>query len=209
MIDEIISQLLERRLQSPNLKIGAILASVGGGGLLSGIFEGIERFYYGDNDASRNVVCGSKVIACETDGAASFAASFNASSPSEVSIVRLNDITSVATSLGCLEVTPAVIERAHRHQKRGETNGSGENVLSYVCTDREAVDACVKFATDYRMLIEPACGAALAPLYSERLRFKLLDDMQPNNENSAIIVEVCGGNGVDLDILQEWKAKFL
>ena len=208
VIDEIITQILERRPQMPNLKMGAIVASVGGGGLLAGIFEGIERNYYGDNDARSNVVRGSKVIACETDGAASFEASFNASSPSDVSIVRLNGITSVATSLGCLEVTPAVIERAQRHQERGKANGSGEDVLSYVCTDREAVDACLKFTADHRMLVEPACGAALASLYSERLRSKLLNEMHPT-EDSAIVVEVCGGNGVDLDLLQEWKAKFL
>jgi len=30
-----------------------------------------------------------------------------------------------------------------------------------------------------------------------------------DGEKRAIIVEVCGGNGVDLDILQGWKAKFL
>ncbi|KAL7441581.1 hypothetical protein ACHAXH_010014 [Discostella pseudostelligera] len=201
VVDEIISQLLERRSRSPNLKIGAILASVGGGGLLAGILEGIERNY-----------CGSKVIACETDGTASFAASFNASSPSDISIVRLSGITSVATSLGCLEVTPAVIERSHRHQERGKSNGSGEDVLSYVCSDAEAIDACIKFATDHRMLVEPACGAALAPLYTERMRTMLLDELGRNDddgEKRAIVVEVCGGNGVDLDILQGWKAKFL
>ena len=212
MVDEIISQLLERRSRSPNLKIGAILASVGGGGLLAGILEGIERNYCGDNDARTNVVRGSKVIACETDGTASFAASFNASSPSDISIVRLSGITSVATSLGCLEVTPAVIERSHRHQERGKSNGSGEDVLSYVCSDAEAIDACVKFATDHRMLVEPACGAALAPLYTDRMRTMLLDELGRNDddgEKRAIIVEVCGGNGVDLDILQGWKAKFL
>jgi len=106
-----------------------------------------------------------------------------------------------------LEVTPAVIQRAHRHQERGES-GSGDDVLSYVCTDSEAVDACVKFATEHRMLVEPACGAALAPLYSDRLRSKLLDELK-GDETSAIVVEVCGGSGVNLDLLESWKAQFL
>lgn len=215
VIDEIVTQLLE---QSSDVKMGAILASVGGGGLLCGVFEGIERNYYGSDDARANVVRGSKVFACETEGASSFAASFAASSSrKEISLVRLSGITSVATSLGALEVTPAVIQRAHRHQDRGEASrkggggGSGEDVLSYVCSDAEAIDACVKFANDHRMLIEPACGAALAPLYTERLRTMVLEELRRNDDrqNSAIVVEVCGGSGVDLDILQEWKAKFL
>ena len=82
VIDEIITQLLESP-SSANLKIGAVLASVGGGGLLAGIFEGIERNYYSGDEIRTNVVRGSKVIACETDGAASFAASFDASASRE------------------------------------------------------------------------------------------------------------------------------
>ena len=209
VIDEIITQLLESP-SSANLKIGAVLASVGGGGLLAGIFEGIERNYYGGNEIRTNVVRGSKVVACETDGAASFAASFDASISGEkkdLSIVRLSGINSVATSLGALEVTPAVVQRAHRHQDRGQ-DGSGGDVISYVCTDKEAVDACIKFAGDHRMLIEPACGAALAPLYSERMRSALLDELR-QDKNSAIVVEVCGGSGVNLNLLEGWKTQFL
>ncbi len=209
VIDEIITQLLESP-SSANIKIGAVLASVGGGGLLSGIFEGIERNYYCENEVRTNVIRGSKVVACETEGAASFAASFVASSSSATlggKMVRLNGITSVATSLGALEVTPAVIQRAHRHQDRGQ-GGTGEDVLSYVCTDSEAVDACIKFAGDHRLLVEPACGAALAPLYSERLRSALFDELR-RDENSAVVVEVCGGSGVNLELLEGWKTQFL
>jgi len=216
VIDEIITQLLESP-SSINLKMGAVLASVGGGGLLCGILEGIERNYF-DGDAARaNAVRGSKVVACETEGASSFAASFNANSSKpgasfrgkdELSMVSLDGITSVATSLGALKVTPAVIQRAHRHQERGEDTGSGDDVFSYVCTDREAVDACLKFSSDHRMLVEPACGASLAPLYSERLRSKLLGELR-GDENSGIIVEVCGGSGVNLDLLQGWETQFL
>lgn len=214
VIDEIITQLLETPSHS-NLKMGAVLASVGGGGLLCGILEGIERNYYGGDEIRSNAVRGTKVVACETEGAASFAASFNASSKSgtlggkkELTMVGLDGITSVATSLGALEVTPAVIQRAHRHQERGE-GGGGDDVLSYVCTDSEAVDACLQFATEHRMLVEPACGASLAPLYSERLRSKLLNELQGDDENSAIVVEVCGGSGVNLDLLEGWKTQFL
>ena len=242
VIDEIIHQLIlefdnssSSTSSSPSSssqhgKIGAILASVGGGGLLCGILEGIERNLnrdgssssVDDDDKSKNIIRGCKVVACETEGAASFAASFNASSSSsstttvtggggkkEVTMVRLNSITSIATSLGALEVTPEVIQRAHRYQERAnDEGGSGEDVLSYVCTDSEAVDACIKFAADHRILVEPACGAALAPLYSERLRVKLLDELR-HDTDSVIVVEVCGGSGVNLELLEGWKTQFL
>jgi L-serine/L-threonine ammonia-lyase len=58
------------------------------------------------------------------------------------------------------------------------------------------------------MLVEPACGSALAPLYSDRLRAKLLDQLK-DNEDSVIVVEVCGGSGVNLDLLRGWKESFL
>lgn len=231
VVDEIIHQLLlefnsstsSSSLSPRHVRIGAILASVGGGGLLCGILEGTER-NLGKSDDKSNIIRGCKVVACETEGAASFAASFNASSSSssattatvtregkkEVKIVRLSGITSIATSLGALEVTSEVIQRAHRHQERGKQDEgrSSEDVLSYVCTDSEAVDACIQFAADHRMLVEPACGAALAPLYSERLRVKLLDELR-HDEDSVIVVEVCGGSGVNLELLEGWKTQFL
>jgi hypothetical protein len=44
------------------------------------------------------------------------------------------------------------------------------------------------------------------------MRTLLLNELGRNDddgENSAIVVEVCGGSGVDLDILKEWKDKYL
>jgi len=218
VVDEILTQIMDMEQSNINsnpTKIGAILASVGGGGLLSGILEGIERNYYGGDEMRAHAVRGIKVVACETEGAASFAASWDASSSSlsseddetEVKLVRLDGITSVATSLGALEVTSAVIQRSRRHRERGRESKEGDDVLSYVCTDKEAVEACVKFAADHRLLVEPACGAALAPLYSERLRERLLGEM--GEEETAIVVEVCGGSGVSLELLESWKQEFL
>jgi len=247
-VDEIIDQL-SCNGGDDDVRIGAILASVGGGGLLSGILEGLERNYYrgggGGGGRRSEIIRGTKVMACETEGAASFAASLvansldsennsnddddgdgngngNANEERSLTMKRLDGITSVATSLGALEVTPAVIHRAHRHQRRGRCDdtsaGGGEDVLSYTCTDAEAVDACVKFALDHRMLVEPACGAALAPIYSERLRGRLLEELSGMRQSSsgdgdrgssAIVVEVCGGSGVSAELLMEWKKQFL
>ena len=52
------------------------------------------------------------------------------------------------------------------------------------------------------MLVEPACGAALALLYSERHRAALASF-------DPLVVVVCGGSGVDWDIMAQWRADFL
>jgi L-serine/L-threonine ammonia-lyase len=56
------------------------------------------------------------------------------------------------------------------------------------------------------MLIEPACGASLAPLYSERLRSKLLEEL---DTDKVIVVEVCGGSGVSLELLEGWRKELM
>lgn len=182
VVDELVVDM-----QARGEKIGAIVASVGGGGLLCGIFEGLER--HGATEA------GTAVIAAETEGAASFGKAYLSGKP-----VRLDAIESVATSLGALEVTEVALSRAEEHKARG---GS---VRTAICTDKEAVEACVRFAEDHRVLVEPACGAALAVVYSDRLREEALAGME---EGSAVVVEVCGGSGVSMELLDAWKKQFL
>jgi len=170
IVDEIVEDLMD--------DIGAIVVSVGGGGLLCGILEGCSR---------RKLV--PKVVAAETDGASSFGQAW-----AKGEIVTLSAIDSVATSLGATSVTPIALQRAQSHE------GS---ISSAICTDQEAVDACVKFAQDHRILVEPACGAGLAVAYSQRLRDQVLKDV-----NGPIILEVCGGSGVSMDLLYQWKKQF-
>eukprot|EP00547_Thalassionema_nitzschioides_P007685 CAMPEP_0194219492 /NCGR_PEP_ID=MMETSP0156-20130528/26107_1 /TAXON_ID=33649 /ORGANISM="Thalassionema nitzschioides, Strain L26-B" /LENGTH=335 /DNA_ID=CAMNT_0038949175 /DNA_START=107 /DNA_END=1114 /DNA_ORIENTATION=- len=177
-IDELVEEIPKEEGN-----VGAVVVSVGGGGLICGVLEGLER-----QGLSKTTV-----IASETDGADSFGQAWKAGS-----LVTLPAITSVATSLGALEVTPFAIERAQKHQSTGGA------VESAVCTDAEAVNACVQFAQDHRLLVEPACGAALAVVYSERLREKYLSNIE-----GPIIIEVCGGSGVNIDLMMQWKTDFL
>ena len=53
------------------------------------------------------------------------------------------------------------------------------------------------------MLVQPACGAALAAVYSNILQ-KLKDEGKLQ-ELTDVVVVVCGGSGVSLTKLQEWK----
>lgn len=179
LVDEIFDQLGEQ------LQPGAIIVSVGGGGLLCGTLEGLERRFESSSAKTRR----SAVLACETEGAASFGQAWK-----KGEIVRLKGINSVATSLGALEVTPVALERAQRYTDNGGT------VRECICTDEEAIDACLNFAQDHRILVEPACGAALAACYSDRLRSTILQDI-----DGPIVIVVCGGSGVNLELLNQWK----
>ena len=64
------------------------------------------------------------------------------------------------------------------------------------------------------MLVEPACGAALAVLYSDRLRnhyFSTVSSSDDNSQQSSgpVVVEICGGSGINIDLLKEWETNLL
>ena len=139
----------------------AVVLSVGGGGLLCGVAQGLE-------DARRARV---PIVTAETHGAESFYASVRAGE-----VVELDAITSVATSLGARRVAKQALEVARRF-----------DVAPHVVSDREAVEACLRFADDERVLVEPACGAALALVYG---------DVAALRGSRDVLVVVCGGAGV-------------
>ncbi len=78
----------------------AVVLSVGGGGLLSGIVEGLCKHKLFDVP----------VIAVETEGAASLAASVKADK-----LVSVSEITSVASSLGARQVARHAFELTKKH----------------------------------------------------------------------------------------------
>lgn len=59
---------------------------------------------------------------------------------------------------------------------------------------------------DERMLVEPACGAALAAIYSGLLgRLQAEGRLCPSL--ASVVVIVCGGNSIDSQELQALKAQ--
>jgi L-serine/L-threonine ammonia-lyase len=147
-----------------------VVASVGGGGLLAGIVQGLRR----------NGLHHVPVIAVETEGAASFAAALAAGEP-----VTLPAITSIATSLGARQAMPRLLALAREHE-----------IIGVVVSDKQAVQACTRFADATRVLVEPACGASIAAL-----------DVHPEvfERFRAPLIEVCGGMGVSLARLAQWR----
>jgi L-serine/L-threonine ammonia-lyase len=164
------SMVRELAHQCP-LKPEAVVVAVGGGGLLCGMAEGMLEVGWDEPP----------LLAVETEGAASFAAAVSAGE-----LVRLTAITSIASTLGALQVTPQALDWAARRPIR-----------SIVVSDAEAVSACLRFADDMRVLVEPACGAALSLLY---------DRADALAEFSSVVVVVCGGAGITWSELQAYAA---
>ena len=152
-----------------NFKPDAILLSVGGGGLLSGVLEGLQRNGWHDIP----------VFAVETEGAASFHAAARAGHP-----VELEAITSIATSLGAKRVCDQAVKWVQDHP-----------VHSILVSDQSALEACERFLADHRLLVEPACGASLAPVYGKE------QALEPY-ENVLIIV--CGGATATIEQIRAW-----
>jgi len=150
------------------LKPDAVVLSVGGGGLLSGVVEGLKRNGWDDVP----------VLAVETTGAASLNAAVQAGHP-----VELERLASVATSLGAKRVADQALECARNHP-----------LQSHLVSDRAALEACERFLLDHRVLVEPACGAALAVAYeAEQLA-----------EYNNVLIVVCGGATATLAQIQDW-----
>jgi len=147
-----------------------VVISVGGGGLLCGIVEGLQR--NGMNDVP--------ILAVETEGAASLAGSLGAGE-----LIELEQITTIATTLGAKKVAEQAFAYRLHH-----------DLTSLVVSDLQAVNACLDFADDHRLLVEPACGAALAAVY-ESARWV--------HDKTSILVVVCGGAGVTITQLQKWQ----
>jgi len=154
-------------------KPGAVVLSVGGGGLLCGVVAGMDRNGWGDVP----------VLACETEGAASFAAAVAAGE-----IVELEGISSVATSLGARAVAPHALEICRDHR-----------IIPYVVPDEAAVSACGRFLDDHRVLVEPACGVSLSAIYDNT---PLLGDA------GTVLVVVCGGIGISAAKLRDLETRF-
>jgi len=150
----------------------AVVVAVGGGGLLSGVVAGLQR-------NGRSHV---PVVAVETLGADSLAQSVAAGRR-----VELPAITSIATSLGAKAVCENAFAIAGRHDIRCAT-----------VTDAQALSACEQFLHDHRVLVEPACGAALATLYNVPGHDALADFQRP-------LVVVCGGATATLEQIQQWR----
>lgn len=179
-----------------------VVLSVGGGGLMNGVLEGLHRIGW------VNV----PVLAMETVGADSLNACVQAGQ--WVALDRISRyvsqdtgghnhrkhvdalVCSVARCLGAKRVCKASYEWLSRHP-----------VISHVVSDQEAVSACVRIADDHKILVPPSCGASLAAVYGGSIKELQQKGTLPQKMKDVVII-VCGGNGVNLDAIQQWRTQY-
>jgi L-serine/L-threonine ammonia-lyase len=154
------------------LEPDAVVLSVGGGGLFCGIVKGLRRNGWGHVP----------IVTAETEGADSFAQAVRAGRR-----VSLDRITSIATSLGAKQICEEAFARSQDYPIR-----------TAVVSDKSAVHACQRFLDDQRVLVEPACGAALALTYEASPQLA---------EFHKVLVIVCGGVTATVRQLDEWALK--
>lgn len=179
IIDEIAMQLPESVVPD------VVICAVGGGGLLCGVLEGLKRVY-------GNVEKKPVVVAVETEGAQSFSLALEMGRP----VPLPGGITSIARSLGALQVSNRPLQLREEYGR--------ERVRSHVVTDAQAVGGLVAFADELGILVEPSCGAGLALAYGGELK-KAVPEL---GSDSTVVVIVCGGSIVNLDLIRTWRDMF-
>ncbi|MFW2105956.1 pyridoxal-phosphate dependent enzyme [Acinetobacter guillouiae] len=142
MIDEVIAD---------GVTPDAVVLSVGGGSLLSGVAAGLKK----------HGLAHIPIYAVETQGTASLHASIVAQQH-----VELDQVSGIATTLAAKKVCQNAFEVSQALEVR-----------SLVVSDQDTVDACLKFIDDHRILVEPACGATLSVLYDQAIQFKPTDQV--------------------------------
>ncbi|MBW8891757.1 MAG: pyridoxal-phosphate dependent enzyme [Burkholderiales bacterium] len=164
------TMITESAAQGP--KPDAVVLSVGGGGLMCGVLQGMHSVGWDDVP----------LVAVETQGAASLNASVTAGE-----LVTLDAITSIATSLGARRVSEEAFAWTRKHE-----------VLSTTVSDTDAVQACLDIAREHRLIVEPACGAAVAAM---RQRSVPVLKIAKN-----VLVILCGGACAQYVDLERWAS---
>jgi len=171
MIDEIFNQL---EGAAPD----AVVASVGGGGLLAGVLTGLQKR---ETWAKKTVV-----VAAETEGAASMHRALEAGKP-----VHIGTIKTIASSLGAPKVCDEVVSKALSHPA---------GTKSILVSDKEALAGTTLLLNEHRFLCEPACGAAIAASCR-------LETVIPNYSDATLVIIVCGGGNISYDLLHMYEEK--
>ncbi|KAJ3947016.1 catabolic L-serine/threonine dehydratase [Colletotrichum fioriniae] len=185
--DELVAQLASSSSPGNEVEVNGIVCSVGGGGLLAGLAQGVSQNRWPGGKEPR-------LMAVETVGADSLNASVLAGEH-----VTLPGIKSIAGSLGAVRVARRAWEVAR------DTPG----FQSVTVTDKEAALACVRFVDDAQLVVEVACGATIATAYNGALRKHFgagISDEEWAKQNIVLIV--CGGSNVTMEMLNEYRAKY-
>lgn len=122
-------------------KPDAIVLSVGGGGLLNGVIEGLDRNGWGDVP----------VIGVEVEGAPKFRKALEVGHP-----VYLDHLDTLANTLAGKVISQQSVDYAKTH-----------NITSYLVSDAQAANGVLQFIEDFHVIVELACGASMSLAYEQ------------------------------------------
>jgi len=123
-------------------RVDLLVASIGGGGLLSGLISGVHAF-----------TPRTRVIGVETEGADSMFQSWRAGK-----IVELTAITSIAETLGARRTQPRQFDIISRHAASLVT-----------VSDNQAISALLEILDQEKLLTEPATSCSVAALLTGKI----------------------------------------
>lgn len=166
-----------------------VACSVGGGGLLNGVMQVVDEIHSRSENQHGNHGEELHVLAMETKGADSLNQSLLAGK-----LVTLPRITSQAMSLGVVRVSQRTFDYAQR-----------PNVTSVVLSDAEAARGCYLLAEHERMLVELTVGVNVPLCYGGMLQRILASKNKALNSESIVVIVVCGGNDISVDMLMAWR----
>ena len=179
IIDEIVNQ----NQLSPEecAKVKGIVCSVGGGGLYNGIVAGLRR-----NPQFKDV----PILAVETFQTPTFSEALKAGE-----VVTLKSINTLVTCLASPYISAESLVNYNKHKTHVT-----------MIDDLEAVKGSIDFFDHFGTLVEPACGATLSMVFDNTLYLKCFGDL---SEDEIIIFIGCGGAGISLDSLNEYRKLFI
>lgn len=210
LVEEIRLQLAEAGVKDSRPDM--IICSVGGGGLIRGIIHGV------DATAEKHAEFGKpKIVGVQDFGADSFSLSYNQwlRDGGDPRVVSIPAITSKATSMGTKTCSAETLQAACRYS--GINGGTGDSsqrsrMSTLVVDDAISGSACWQFYRDHHLMVEMACGAALAPVYQPRILDELARGLEDGTDQGAerktIVIVVCGGSKVDADTLKTYERDY-
>ncbi|CEN60032.1 Putative L-serine dehydratase [Aspergillus calidoustus] len=185
MVDEIERQMPAR--EEGGFPADVVVCSVGGGGLFNGVVEGLGRHMQSRQDGEKV-----RVLAVETKGADSLALAIKSGG-----LKSLPAITSLATSLGALQVAPQTLKNA-------QSPPAGVEVSSVVGSDAEAARGSIRLADALRLQAELACGISVEVGSSAARLKEFVPELTPE---TRVVVIVCGGSNITAEMLAQYREK--
>jgi L-serine/L-threonine ammonia-lyase len=191
LVDEMVKQLPPRHGETDTCMFpaDAIVCSVGGGGLLNGLVEGLERHLPAYQPTTLKKAKKVRIFAVETAGADSLAHSLR-----KGSLQSIASVTSQAITLGALCVAPQTLKNA-------QSPPAGIEVTSIVGTDADAAMGVVRLCDELRLEVELACGISV------QVGLDRLGEVMDLTPDSRVVIIVCGGNGITSEMITEYRQK--